>query len=239
MHGEHTSVKTNKQSKLDLYHKIEEHFKPVFGKLLFELYRSPYRWYSHRQTYMRSLSTTSIVGYILGIGDRHSQNILFDKKTGDVIHIDLGVAFDQGKLLSTPELVPFRLTRDLVNCMGITGTSGAFSRGCEETMRVLRQNSEILFTLLDVFRYDPLYTWYYLFSPRTISAKRTKTPIAVQIESNEKDSGGNEEADRALFGVRKKLNSSLSVPCHVSELINSAIDPLNLSRMYPGWQAWM
>lgn len=31
-----------------------------------------------------------MVGYILGIGDRHVKNILIDKTTGEVIHIDFG-----------------------------------------------------------------------------------------------------------------------------------------------------
>jgi ataxia telangiectasia mutated family protein len=35
-----------------------------------------------------------------------------------VVHIDLGIVFDQGKLLSIPELLPFRLTRDMVDGMG-------------------------------------------------------------------------------------------------------------------------
>ena len=32
-----------------------------------------------------------------------------------------GVAFDQGNQLSIPERVPFRLTRDLVDGLGVTG----------------------------------------------------------------------------------------------------------------------
>ena len=38
-------------------------------------------------------------------------------QTAELVHIDLGVAFEQGKLLPTPELVPFRLTRDMVDGM--------------------------------------------------------------------------------------------------------------------------
>ena len=38
-----------------------------------------------------------------------------------VVHIDLGVAFEQGRFLNTPELVPFRLTRDIVDGMGAAG----------------------------------------------------------------------------------------------------------------------
>ena len=30
------------------------------------------------------------------------------------VHIDLGVSFEQGRILPTPETIPFRLTRDVV-----------------------------------------------------------------------------------------------------------------------------
>jgi len=49
------------------------------------------------------------------LGDRHVQNLLIDSKTADIIHIDLGIAFDQGKILPIPETVPFRLTRGMVS----------------------------------------------------------------------------------------------------------------------------
>ncbi len=60
-------------------------------------------------------------GYIIGLGDRHSHNVLIDQRSAEVVHIDLGVAFEQGKFLTTPERVPFRLTRDIVDGMGIAG----------------------------------------------------------------------------------------------------------------------
>ena len=44
------------------------------------------------------------------------------------IFFTLGVAFEQGKILPTPETVPFRLTRDIVDGMGITGVEGVFRR---------------------------------------------------------------------------------------------------------------
>lgn len=46
---------------------------------------------------------------------------------------------------------------------------------------------------------------------------------------------GNKEAERALLGVQKKLSSALSVEYQVNELIQSAVDPRNLSKMFPGW----
>ena len=47
------------------------------------------------------------VGYIVGLGDRHSMNILIDQVSAEVVHIDLGVAFEQGLMLKTPERVCF------------------------------------------------------------------------------------------------------------------------------------
>lgn len=56
-----------------------------------------------------------MIGFILGLGDRHVMNILIDNVTGEVIHIDFGIAFDRGEVQKTPETVPFRLTRDIVD----------------------------------------------------------------------------------------------------------------------------
>lgn len=40
--------------------------------------------------HLRSVAVTSIVGYIIGLGDRHVQNMLIDIETAEVIHIDFG-----------------------------------------------------------------------------------------------------------------------------------------------------
>ena len=64
----------------------------------------------------------------LGIGDRHVQNILVDMTTAEVIHIDFGIAFEQGRVLPHPELIPFRLTRDIVAPMGVSGVDGVYRK---------------------------------------------------------------------------------------------------------------
>ncbi|TQD95702.1 hypothetical protein C1H46_018646 [Malus baccata] len=60
-------------------------------------------WFEKRLSYTRSVAASSMVGYIAGLGDRHSMNILIDQTTAEVVHIDLGVAFEQGLMLKTPE----------------------------------------------------------------------------------------------------------------------------------------
>jgi len=58
----------------------------------------------------------SIVGYIMGLGDRHPSNIMLDRYSGRVTHIDFGDCFEVAMTRDKhPERVPFRLTRMLVN----------------------------------------------------------------------------------------------------------------------------
>lgn len=141
------------------YQEIEAHMKPVLHMFFFEQFRTPEDWITNRTKYTRSTASVSMIGYILGIGDRHCNNILLDRSTGEVVHIDLGIAFDQGKLLKVPELIPFRLTRDIVDGMGVTGVEGVFRQSCQVSMRILRDEAEGIRTILNVLRYDPLYRW--------------------------------------------------------------------------------
>ena len=62
----------------------------------------------------------------------------------------VGVAFEQGKNLPTPETVPFRLTRDVIDGMGVAGVEGVFRRCCEKTMSLLRAHQEELRTIVEV-----------------------------------------------------------------------------------------
>jgi serine-protein kinase ATM len=78
---------------------IRKRFRPVMRHYFTERHKTPMAWFSMRLNYSRSVATTSIVGHILGLGDRHTSNILMDSVSGEVVHIDLGIAFDQVGLL--------------------------------------------------------------------------------------------------------------------------------------------
>ena len=47
-------------------------------------------WLERRNKYTRSLAVMSMVGYILGLGDRHPSNLMLDKISGKLLHIDFG-----------------------------------------------------------------------------------------------------------------------------------------------------
>ena len=80
-----------------LFRSLRERFKPVMRHFFTEKHKTPMSWFAMRLNYTRSVATTSIVGHILGLGDRHTSNILIESSTGEVVHIDLGIAFEQVK----------------------------------------------------------------------------------------------------------------------------------------------
>jgi len=126
--------------------------------------------------------------------------------------------------------------------MGVTKTEGVFRRCCEFTMDALREDKDSIMTLLNVLRYDPLYTW-------TLSPLRAKRMQAAQDtgqganvvetpDSSKKDEKDAGEADRALSVVEKKLSKSLSTAATVNELIQQATDERHLATLFAGWGAW-
>nr|XP_011458374.1 PREDICTED: serine/threonine-protein kinase SMG1-like [Fragaria vesca subsp. vesca] len=106
-----------------------------------------------------SVAAMGMVGHILGLGDRHLDNILMDFCSGDMVHIDYNVCFDKGQRLKIPEIVPFRLTQTIEAALGMTGIEGTFRSNCESVIGVLRKNKDVILMLLEVFVWDPLVEW--------------------------------------------------------------------------------
>ena len=79
------------------------------------------------------------------------QNILIDTTTAELVHIDLGIAFEQGKILPIPETVPFRLTRDIVDGFGVCALHGLFRSNCELALDLLKRSKEFILTIFEVY----------------------------------------------------------------------------------------
>ncbi|KPJ20434.1 Serine/threonine-protein kinase SMG1 [Papilio machaon] len=87
---------------------------------------TPDHWWQTTRRYSYSLAVMSIIGYVIGLGDRHLDNVLVDLTSGEVVHIDYNVCFEKGKTLRVPEKVPFRMTPNLVAALGVTGVEVSF-----------------------------------------------------------------------------------------------------------------
>ncbi|KAG4079703.1 hypothetical protein HA402_009089 [Bradysia odoriphaga] len=244
-----SSYRTQKKSigeKLSEFKRICEQFHPVFHNYFFEKFPRPGMWFERRLAYTNSVAITSMIGYILGIGDRHISNILIDQTTAELIHIDFGIAFEQSRVLPTPEKVPFRLTRDIIAGFGVSGVDGVFRKSCEKTMDVLRHNKSTIVTILEVLLYDPLHMWTLT---RKEASKRQERQD-VHVWASEEEATGdkrNAMAERALLRLQAKLNGQeeglltqqLTTEGQVDMLIKQAMNPLNWCQMFEGWQAYV
>jgi serine-protein kinase ATM len=173
------------------------------------------------------------------------------------------------KLLAVPELVPFRLTQNVVDGLGTTGTAGLFTTASEAILSVLRQNSPALLTILSAVVSDPLYSW----SMSPVKARERQALAnaddgggidradAVHGRASAAAAGANEEVDdsddatadqneaaaTAIAKIKEKLQGyedgtsgeQQSVQSQVQLLINSARDPDKLCAMFHGWSSWV
>ncbi|OHT10677.1 PIKK family atypical protein kinase [Tritrichomonas foetus] len=114
-------------------------------------------WVSRSLMFTESSALMSIIGYIIGLGDRHPSNLMIQRNSGGVVHIDFGDCFEVSKnRLKFPEKVPFRLTRLMCRAFGPTGVDGEFRLTCEETVKLVRSHKESIMAVLDIFLQEPI-----------------------------------------------------------------------------------
>lgn len=165
--------------------RILQKHPPVFSDWFRERFTSPHNWYQARNAYVRTTAVMSTVGYILGLGDRHGENLLFDSCTGDTVHVDFNCLFNKGETFEFPEVVPFRLTHNMVHAMGPLGVDGPFRKCCEITLRVLQEQMPTLMSVLRPFVYDPLVSWTRM-SKNDVRGERTDAQAMANVEHIEK-----------------------------------------------------
>ncbi|KAF2860353.1 hypothetical protein K470DRAFT_74713 [Piedraia hortae CBS 480.64] len=206
--------------------KVLSNFPAVLHEWFAETYPEPETWFNARLRYARSAAVMSITGHVLGLGDRHGENILIEESTGGIFHVDFNCLFDKGLTFEKPELVPFRLTHNMVDAMGPYGYEGPFRKSCELTYNLLRQNRDTLMTVLETFLHDPT----------TDFAGRRKRPVAGVPETPQEIL---DSVQGKLKGLYKDEKVPLGVEGYVDVLIREAVNPANLAAMYIGWCAFL
>ena len=102
-----------------------------------------------------------------------------ERYSGECLHIDFGDCFEVAiQREKFPEKVPFRLTRMMVNAMGVSGVEGNFRCACEATMGVLRQQKDSVMAMLEAFMHDPLLNWG-LTADEDDKERESSTSVAV------------------------------------------------------------
>lgn len=119
----------------------------------------------------------------------------------------------------------------------------------------MRNSQETLLTIVEVLLYDPLFDWtmnplkaLYLQQRPEDESELHSTPRADDQECkrnlSDTDQSFNKVAERVLMRLQEKLKgveegTVLSVGGQVNFLIQQAMDPKNLSKLFSGWKAWV
>jgi serine/threonine-protein kinase ATR len=200
-------------------------FPAVLYEWFIESFPEPDSWFTARLRYTRSCAVMSIVGHVLGLGDRHGENILLQEGNGGCFHVDFNCLFDKGLTFEKPELVPFRLTHNMVDAFGAYGYEGPFRTASELTLKILRQYEDTLMTIMETFLYDPTTDFITKPKKRVLGVPETPTEVLESVRGK-------------VVGMLPGETVPLSVDGYVDALIKMAVDPKRLAGMYIGWCAF-
>ncbi|XP_078482635.1 DNA-dependent protein kinase catalytic subunit [Ciona intestinalis] len=152
-----------------IYAQVVEKFKKAENMLPWDLFRQAYirlcvnpeSFVALRKRFTSSYAVMCITHWLLGIGDRHTSNFMLSLTTGEVVGIDFGHAFGSAtEALQVPELVPFRLTNQIINLLSPhSAIHGELRHVMVRCLSALRSCTDTILPLLDVFVKDPSVDW--------------------------------------------------------------------------------
>jgi phosphatidylinositol 3-kinase len=148
-------------------------------------------------TFVKSCAGSCVVTYILGIGDRHLDNIMVNT-SGQMFHIDFGFIFGQDPKPMPP---PFRLTRAMVDCMGGEDSQDyvRFKTYCCQAYNWLRKSASLIINLLSLMGDAGI---------QDISKRSDLSKVLMKVEEKFRLDLTDEQAEQFFLGlVNESLNA--------------------------------
>ncbi|KAF0684924.1 Aste57867_23168 [Aphanomyces stellatus] len=143
--------------KRDGYVSLLHHFEKSYGP------KDSARFLEAQTQYIQSMAGYSLVSYFLQIKDRHNGNIMLDNE-GHIIHIDYGflLGIAPGGSFSI-ETAPFKLTTEMVDCMGGPESEGfkEYVTLCTRGFLALQQNCDELCDLVEIMAVNSPYPCFF------------------------------------------------------------------------------
>lgn len=149
------------------------------------------------ETFLRSSAGYCVITFILGIGDRHLDNLMMTKY-GQFFHIDFGFIFGQDPKPLPP---PFRLTRAMVDCMGGEDSEyyQKFKSYCFQAYNWLRKSANLILNLLSLMGDAGI---------NDVSKRSDLSKVLIKTEEKFRLDLTDEEAEHYFNGlINESLNS--------------------------------
>jgi hypothetical protein len=126
-----------------------------------------------RDRFMKSCAAYCVITYLLGIGDRHLENIMVTKK-GVLFHIDYGFILGFDSKMMTPHM---RITEDMVDALGGSNSEcyQEFKNTCNIVYNCLRRHINLFINMLSLLpEIEPMIDNKYPFSHKLIKNELLK-----------------------------------------------------------------
>ncbi|PWV18739.1 putative phosphatidylinositol 3-related kinase [Trypanosoma cruzi] len=225
-------VDSGSLSKLDMLQKhIFPKTRPVLHGWFHRHFHSHQEWFNARNSYTQATALWSIAGHIVGLGDRHGENLMLDLRCGELMHVDFACLFDKGESLEVPERVRFRLTQNVVDGMGILGVDGPFRASCQVALRCQMKNKTAVMSVVETLLYEPLVEWtrHSSLRQRNFDPKQLIGRVSRRLDG----------FLDLYSSTREKDTFALSCEGQVSRLISHSSAVENLAEMYVWWMPWL
>ncbi|KAK9039755.1 hypothetical protein V6N11_014947 [Hibiscus sabdariffa] len=133
----------------------------IFSQYMYKTLPSGNHIWAFKKQFAIQLALSSFMSFMLQIGGRSPNKILFAKNTGKIFQIDFHPAYDANGMIEFSEPVPFRLTRNMQAFFSHFGVEGLIvSSMCAAAQAVVspKQTQHLWYQLAMFFR-DELLSW--------------------------------------------------------------------------------
>ncbi|XP_074308594.1 transcription-associated protein 1-like isoform X2 [Silene latifolia] len=220
----------------------------ILSQFIYKTLLNGNHMWAFKKQFATQLALSCFISYMLQIGGRSPNKILFAKNTGKIFQTDFHPAYDANGMVEFNEPVPFRLTRNMQSFFSHFGVEGLIvSAMCSAAQAVVspKQNQHLWHHLAMFFR-DELMSWSWRRPPGMplapvpggcLSPADFKYRVTANVELVIERINGiapqslSEEDENAM-------DLPQSVQRGMAELVEAALSPRNLCMMDPTWHPW-
>ncbi|KAG7584206.1 Protein kinase-like domain superfamily [Arabidopsis suecica] len=221
----------------------------IFSQYMYKTLMSGSHMWAFKKQFAVQLAVSSFMSFMLQIGGRSPNKVLFAKNTGKMFQTDFHPAYDANGMIEFNEPVPFRLTRNMQAFFSQFGVEGLLmSSMCSAAQAVIssKQNEHLRYQLAMFFR-DELLSW---FGRRPLGvpippvggiATLNSAELKHKVNANVEDVIGRIRGIAPQYFSEEDENTvepPQSVQRGVNELVEAALSPRNLCMMDPTWHPW-
>ncbi|XP_011099839.1 transcription-associated protein 1 isoform X3 [Sesamum indicum] len=220
----------------------------IFSQYMYKTLLNGNHTWAFKKQFAVQLALSSFMSFMLHIGGRSPNKILFAKNTGKIFQTDFHPAYDANGMIEFNEPVPFRLTRNLQAFFSHFGVEGLIvSAMCAAAQAVVSpKQSQHLWHHLAMFFRDELISWSWR-RPLGMPLAPVGSGSLNNVDLKQKVTTNVEHVIGRINGIAPQYISEeeengvdppQSVQRGVAELVEAALTPRNLCMMDPTWHPW-